>query len=110
MRALRRRAEHFGAADQIRAPDPPEPLVEFRGIQGVDPPPVAVEPLAGPILSVGAQAIRLQKSLILEWEELPTAAAVERGIDCFVRTFDTDEPAEMAGAMLAELHSRGRSA
>ena len=62
-----------------------------------------------PILAAGPQAIRLQKSLILDWEELPTAAAVERGIDCFVSAFDTDEPARMAGAMLAELRARRRS-
>jgi enoyl-CoA hydratase len=66
----------------------------------------AVEDLAGPILAAGPKAIRLQKSLILDWEELPTAAAVQRGIDCFVRAYDTDEPARMAGAMLAELRAR----
>ena len=44
--------------------------------------------------------------MILDWEELPTAAAIKRGIDCFVSAFDTEEPARMAGAMLAELRSR----
>jgi hypothetical protein len=44
--------------------------------------------------------------LILDWEELPTAAAVQRGIDCFVGAYDTDEPARMAGATLAELRAR----
>ena len=68
----------------------------------------AVEDLAGPILAAGSNAIRLQKSLILDWEELPTAAAVQRGIDCFVSAYDTDEPARMAGAMLAELRARHR--
>jgi enoyl-CoA hydratase len=68
----------------------------------------AVEDLARPILAAGPNAIRLQKSLILDWEELPTAAAVQRGIDCFVRAYDTDEPARMAGAMLAELRARRR--
>jgi len=66
----------------------------------------AVETLARPILAAGPHAIRLQKSLILEWEELQTAAAVERGIDCFVSAFETDEPARMAGAMLAQLRTR----
>ena len=69
----------------------------------------AVERLLRPILAAGPQAIRLQKSLILGWQELPTAAAIERGIDCFVSAFDTDEPARMASAMLAELRSRRRS-
>ena len=68
----------------------------------------AVEDLARPILASGPNAIRLQKSLILDWEELPTAAAVQRGIDCFVSAYDTDEPARMAGATLAELRARRR--
>ena len=66
----------------------------------------AVEDLARPIFAAGPNAIRLQKSLILDWEELPTAAAVQRGIDCFVGAYDTDEPARMAGAMLGELRAR----
>jgi enoyl-CoA hydratase/carnithine racemase len=66
----------------------------------------AVEKLARPILAAGPNASRLQKSLILEWEELPTTAAIERGIDCFVSAFDTDEPTRMAGAMLAKLRTR----
>ena len=68
----------------------------------------AVEDLAGPILAAGPRAIRLQKSLILDWEELPIAAAVQRGIDCLVSAYDTDEPARMAGAMIAELRARRR--
>jgi enoyl-CoA hydratase len=69
----------------------------------------AVDRFAEPILAAGAQAIRLQKSLILEWEELPMAAAVERGIDGFVRAFDSDEPGRMAGAALARLAARRAS-
>jgi enoyl-CoA hydratase len=70
----------------------------------------AVGSLARPILAAGPQAIRLQKALILDWEELPTGAAVERGIDCFVSAFETDEPAHMAGAMLAQLQARRKPA
>jgi enoyl-CoA hydratase/carnithine racemase len=66
----------------------------------------AVDRLARPILMAGPRAVRLQKSLILEWEELPTAAAIERGIDAFVAAFDSDEPARMAGAALARLRAR----
>jgi enoyl-CoA hydratase/carnithine racemase len=69
----------------------------------------AVERLVRPMLAAGPRAIRLQKSLLLDWEELPAAAAIERGINCFVSAFDSDEPARMAGAMLAELRSRRRS-
>lgn len=66
----------------------------------------AVDRLARPILAAGPRAIRLQKSLIRDWEELPTGAAIERGIDCFVGAFDSDEPARMAGAALARLAAR----
>jgi enoyl-CoA hydratase len=69
----------------------------------------AVDRLAGSILAAGPQAVRLQKALILEWEELPTGAAIARGIDCFVSAFDSDEPARMAAARLAEMRSRRRS-
>jgi enoyl-CoA hydratase len=82
------------------------------GLVDVVAPPVAldeaVEALARPIFAAGPNAIRLQKSLILDWEELPTAAAVARGIDCFVRAFDTDEAARMAGAKVAQLRARRR--
>jgi enoyl-CoA hydratase len=91
--------ETIGAAEalawgliDVMAPD--------AGLEG------AVDALAASILAAGPHAVRLQKSLILEWEELPTAAAITRGIDCFIRAFDTDEPARMAGARLAELRSR----
>jgi enoyl-CoA hydratase len=67
------------------------------------------ERLAGSILAAGPRAVRLQKSLILEWEELPAGAAIARGIDCFVSAFDTGEPAQMAGIRLAEMRSRRRS-
>src|SRR5947207_9120225 len=43
----------------------------------------AVDRFAAAILAGGPQAIRLQKALILEWEELSTSAAVARGIDAF---------------------------
>jgi enoyl-CoA hydratase len=69
----------------------------------------AIDRLAGSILAAGPKAVRLQKLLILEWEELPATAAIERGIDCFVSAFETDEPVRMAGARLAELKARPRS-
>lgn len=66
----------------------------------------AVERLAQPILAAGSQAIRLQKSLIREWQELPTKAAIARGIDAFVSAFDTEEPARLAAAALAQMRAR----
>jgi enoyl-CoA hydratase/carnithine racemase len=66
----------------------------------------AVERFVAAILAGGPQALRLQKRLILDWEELPTSAAIARGIDIFAEAFETDEPRRMAGARLAALRSR----
>jgi enoyl-CoA hydratase len=66
----------------------------------------AVEALAGSLLAAGPQAIRIQKSLILDWEEMHTTAAVERGIEAFVSAFASDEPARMIGIAQAALAAR----
>ena len=65
-----------------------------------------VERFAATILAGGPQAIRLQKRLILDWQELPTEAAIARGIDIFAEAYATDEPRRMAGARLAEMRAR----
>jgi enoyl-CoA hydratase len=66
----------------------------------------AVVALAAPILASGPHAIRIQKALILDWEEMHTHAAVERGIDAFVEAFETDEPRRMTSAARAALQAR----
>jgi enoyl-CoA hydratase len=66
----------------------------------------AVDRLARPILAAGPQAIRLQKALLRDWENLPVGAAIARGIDRFVEAFDSDEPNRMAGAALAAMKAR----
>jgi enoyl-CoA hydratase len=65
-----------------------------------------VERFAAAILAGGPQAIRLQKKLILDWEELPTGAAVARGIEIFTEAYATDEPRRMAEAQLATMRAR----
>jgi enoyl-CoA hydratase/carnithine racemase len=60
----------------------------------------AVEEWVAAILAAGPRAIRLQKSLIRQWEELATAAAIRRGIDTFVEAYATAEPAERMAAFL----------
>jgi len=65
-----------------------------------------VERFAETILAGGPQAIRLQKRLILDWQELPTEAAIARGLDIFAEAYATDEPHRMAGARLAEMRAR----
>jgi len=66
----------------------------------------AVEVLAASILVAGPYAVRLQKSLILDWEDMHTTAAVARGIDGFVEAFATDEPRRMTSAARAAMQAR----
>src|SRR5207237_8941650 len=65
-----------------------------------------VERFAAAILAGGPHAIRLQKRLILDWEELPTGAAIARGIEIFTEAYATDEPRRMAGARPAAMRAR----
>src|SRR5207248_7325790 len=67
---------------------------------------VVIERFAAAILAGGPQAIRLQKKLILDWEELGTGAAVARGIEIFTEAYATDEPHRMAAAQLAAMRAR----
>jgi enoyl-CoA hydratase len=67
---------------------------------------MVVERFAETILAGGPQAIRLQKRLILDWQELPTDAAIARGIDIFAEAYATDEPRQMTNARLAEMRGR----
>ena len=69
----------------------------------------AVEALAASILAAGPHAVRLQKSLILDWEDMHTTAAVDRGIDGFVEAFATDEPQRMISAARAAMQARRKS-
>ena len=65
---------------------------------------------AAMILAGGKQALRIQKALIADWQDLSTSAAIARGIDAFVEAYDTDEPRRMAEAQLAAMRARRRSA
>ena len=60
----------------------------------------AVEEWLDAILAAGPNAIRLQKKLISDWEELPTDAAIRRGIDAFAAAYETDEPRERMAAFM----------
>jgi len=61
----------------------------------------AVGRVVADILSCGPTAIRQQKRLIGEWEELGVSDAIARGIDCFAEAWQTDEPAQRMQAFLA---------
>jgi enoyl-CoA hydratase len=60
----------------------------------------------GSILESGPRAIRLQKELIREWEAMPISDAIEAGIRCMVRAYQTDEPARMVGQAIKRLRAR----
>ncbi len=58
------------------------------------------------ILACGPRAIRLQKALIREWEELPPSRAIERGVASFASSFESDEPQRMMNAFLTAAAAR----
>jgi enoyl-CoA hydratase len=60
----------------------------------------AVERWISSILAAGPQAIRLQKKLIRQWEDLPLSAAVSAGVDAFAAAWETDEPKRMMQGFL----------
>ena len=55
----------------------------------------AVEAWVDSILQAGPQAIRGQKKLIRQWEDLPLREAIHAGIDAFASAWETDEPGRM---------------
>ncbi len=59
-----------------------------------------VETIVASLLAAGAQAVRRQKRLMREWEQLPVDRAIAAGIDAFARSFDGDEPREMMNSFL----------
>jgi len=46
------------------------------------------------IAAAGPNAVRLQKELMLQWEDLPMSQAIEAGVASFAKSFQTDEPRE----------------
>ena len=86
------------------------PLAERWGLVDWCVPPAqldaAVEELIDAILACGANAIRLQKTLIREWEDLPLSQAIDRGIVRFAESYASDEPKRLMGAFLASASAR----
>jgi enoyl-CoA hydratase len=54
----------------------------------------AVESWLGKLLTSKPHAVRLQKRLIRQWEDLPLSAAITAGIDAFAKAYDTSEPTD----------------
>jgi enoyl-CoA hydratase/carnithine racemase len=66
----------------------------------------AVEAQVETILACGPEALRLQKTLIRAWEDLPLKEAIGAGVTSFSLAFETDEPARMMAAFLAAQAAR----
>jgi enoyl-CoA hydratase len=84
----------FGATDAER----------FGLVEKVAPPAdldSALESWITDILACGPNALRLQKALIREWENLPVEDAIAAGIDAFAAAWTTDEPKRMIADFLA---------
>ena len=55
------------------------------------------------------RAIRLQKALIRQWEDLPLKDAIAAGADALAAAFETDEPARAMAAFQAARRARARN-
>ena len=73
----------WGLVEQVVAPDQLDAAVQAR--------------LAA-LLAAGPNAVRLQKQLIRQWEDLTLSQAVSRGIESFAEAYGTEEPARMMAA------------
>jgi enoyl-CoA hydratase len=68
----------------------------------------AVELWIGKLLSSAPRAVRLQKRLIRQWEDLSLKAAVQAGIDAFAEAYGSDEPATSMRKFLAARRTQRR--
>jgi enoyl-CoA hydratase/carnithine racemase len=59
-----------------------------------------VEKMLRALFAAGPQAVRLQKSLMRQWENLPADQAIAAGIDAFSRAYETEEPRRMMSVFL----------
>jgi enoyl-CoA hydratase/carnithine racemase len=66
----------------------------------------AVEAWIGRLLTSQPRAVRLQKRLIRQWEDLPLAAAVQAGIGAFAEAYKTNEPGVAMREFLAAQKTR----
>jgi enoyl-CoA hydratase len=60
----------------------------------------AVEKLVESLLKAGPEALRAQKALLRQWEELPLTESINLSVDVFGRSFLTDEPKRLMQAFI----------
>jgi len=83
----------------------------WRLVERVVPPALldeAIEAWIDRLLTSKPQAVRLQKRLIRQWEDLPLSAAITAGIDAFAAAYGTDEPQTAMREFLAGQRTRKR--
>jgi enoyl-CoA hydratase/carnithine racemase len=61
----------------------------------------AVERTVAALLECGPEALRAQKALLRQWEELPLKQSVDLSIGVFGQSFLTDEPHRLMGAFVS---------
>lgn len=66
----------------------------------------AVEEWVASIVESGPRAMRLQKELVRSWESMPLTDAIQEGIRCMGRTYESDEPHRMVAEGMAKLKAR----
>jgi enoyl-CoA hydratase/carnithine racemase len=69
----------------------------------------AVESWIGKLVTSEPRAVRLQKRLIRQWEDLPLAAAVQAGIEAFAEAYRSDEPVNAMREFWAAQTARKRN-
>jgi enoyl-CoA hydratase/carnithine racemase len=75
----------WGLVEQVVAPDALEAAIDAR---------------LDALLAAGPQAVRLQKKLIRDWENMTLDEGVRAGIESFKRAYATEEPARMMAAFV----------
>ena len=78
-------ALHWGLVDHV------------AGMEDLD---AALAAWTAPVLACDPEAIRAQKQLFRQWEELPLSEAVDASIDIFGQAFTSDEPRRRMRAFL----------
>jgi enoyl-CoA hydratase/carnithine racemase len=81
----------WGLVEQVVAPAELNPAVDAR---------------LDALLAAGAQAVRLQKKLIRDWENMTLDQAVRAGIASFKQAYATDEPTRMMAAFVNRVRKR----
>lgn len=65
-----------------------------------------VDEILNSILLSGPKAIRLQKELLRQWDELPLCESIRRSIDVFGSAYETGEPKECMERFLRRIRER----